>query len=383
MVRSSPSWPSALPTRTLPRPPPTHTHPFLTVPLSQPWSWTTTTPALRAHTNTLPAPVRPPARPRALGKSTLLRLIMEREKPNAGTVRLGEHNIVPNYFEQNQAEALDLELTVLDTLVKVREGGCGLQKGGEGGCGGGVFAAGGCMCVPLSRPGIARVPPAASAPPAHDMVGQSSQVPLVQRTPVAGGGAGGTRGSSLPLPAKGGSPVCACCPLAASFFGAHRSPAAQHTPSRLPAFLPACLHAPPSPPCPVVSCMLAALSPPPPPAPSPSPTQASPDAKLNDLKALLGRMLFSGTAMEKKVGGGLTNRGVGAARGAGVVGEGAGAWLFACLLRGADRKGPRAAIPGCRLLLTAPHPSHAHLPLLPIHASPSRAVRRVLACART
>lgn len=30
--------------------------------------------------------------------------------------------------------------------------------------------------------------------------------------------------------------------------------------------------------------------------------QASPDAKLNDLKALLGRMLFSGTAMEKKVG---------------------------------------------------------------------------------
>ena len=27
----------------------------------------------------------------------------------------------------------------------------------------------------------------------------------------------------------------------------------------------------------------------------------SPDAKLNDLKQLLGRMLFSGTAMEKKV----------------------------------------------------------------------------------
>jgi ATPase subunit of ABC transporter with duplicated ATPase domains len=32
-------------------------------------------------------------------------------------VRLGEHNIVPNYFEQNQAEALDLNESVLNTLV--------------------------------------------------------------------------------------------------------------------------------------------------------------------------------------------------------------------------------------------------------------------------
>jgi hypothetical protein len=36
----------------------------------------------------------------------------------AGRVSLGEHNIVPNYFEQNQAEALDLELTVMETLVR-------------------------------------------------------------------------------------------------------------------------------------------------------------------------------------------------------------------------------------------------------------------------
>jgi ATP-binding cassette, subfamily F, member 3 len=53
------------------------------------------------------------------GKSTLLRLLMGQEAANEGAVGLGEHNIVPNYFEQNQAEALDLELTVLDTLVQV------------------------------------------------------------------------------------------------------------------------------------------------------------------------------------------------------------------------------------------------------------------------
>ena len=29
--------------------------------------------------------------------------------------------------------------------------------------------------------------------------------------------------------------------------------------------------------------------------------EAAPDAKLNDIKALLGRMMFSGKAMEKKV----------------------------------------------------------------------------------
>lgn len=33
-------------------------------------------------------------------------------------VGLGQYGVVPNYFEQNQAEALDLNLTVLDTLIK-------------------------------------------------------------------------------------------------------------------------------------------------------------------------------------------------------------------------------------------------------------------------
>lgn len=55
--------------------------------------------------------------PNGSGKSTLLRLIMGMEKPVDGTVQLGEHNVIPAYFEQNQAEALDLEKTVLATIA--------------------------------------------------------------------------------------------------------------------------------------------------------------------------------------------------------------------------------------------------------------------------
>jgi ATP-binding cassette, subfamily F, member 3 len=50
------------------------------------------------------------------GKSTLLRLLMGSEQPNEGTVKIGDHNVIPGYFEQNQAEALDLTKTVLDTV---------------------------------------------------------------------------------------------------------------------------------------------------------------------------------------------------------------------------------------------------------------------------
>lgn len=54
--------------------------------------------------------------PNGSGKSTLLRMIMGFEPPSEGSVEMGTHNIVPGYFEQNQAEALDPDKTVLDTI---------------------------------------------------------------------------------------------------------------------------------------------------------------------------------------------------------------------------------------------------------------------------
>jgi len=54
--------------------------------------------------------------PNGSGKSTLLRLMMGLEAPSEGQVSLGQHGVIPGYFEQNQAEALDLNKTVLDTL---------------------------------------------------------------------------------------------------------------------------------------------------------------------------------------------------------------------------------------------------------------------------
>jgi ATP-binding cassette subfamily F protein 3 len=56
--------------------------------------------------------------PNGAGKSTLLRLLMGLEQPQEGRAGLGDHNVVAGYFEQNQAEALDLGRRVIDTLFE-------------------------------------------------------------------------------------------------------------------------------------------------------------------------------------------------------------------------------------------------------------------------
>ncbi len=57
--------------------------------------------------------------PNGSGKSTLLRLILGIEKPDDGKSEIGKHNVLTGYFEQNQAEALDLRKTVINTIFDV------------------------------------------------------------------------------------------------------------------------------------------------------------------------------------------------------------------------------------------------------------------------
>lgn len=57
--------------------------------------------------------------PNGVGKSTLLRLVMGLEKPSGGgRAAITAGNAVANYFEQNQADALDLDLTVDETITR-------------------------------------------------------------------------------------------------------------------------------------------------------------------------------------------------------------------------------------------------------------------------
>mmetsp|Transcript_1110 Transcript_1110/g.2342 ORF Transcript_1110/g.2342 Transcript_1110/m.2342 type:complete len:973 (-) Transcript_1110:136-3054(-) len=60
--------------------------------------------------------------PNGSGKSTLLRILMGKEEPDAGSAEIVGQNVIANYFEQNQADALDLDKTVIETIQGASNG---------------------------------------------------------------------------------------------------------------------------------------------------------------------------------------------------------------------------------------------------------------------
>ena len=54
--------------------------------------------------------------PNGAGKSTLLKLILNKEQPSEGRAEIVAANAVTQYFEQDQANALPLDYTVLQCL---------------------------------------------------------------------------------------------------------------------------------------------------------------------------------------------------------------------------------------------------------------------------
>lgn len=60
--------------------------------------------------------------PNGSGKSTLLRLLIGKETPDEGSADILGANVDMAYFEQNQADALDLKKTVVETIQGVSEG---------------------------------------------------------------------------------------------------------------------------------------------------------------------------------------------------------------------------------------------------------------------
>jgi len=60
--------------------------------------------------------------PNGSGKSTLLRLLIGKENPDEGEAKIVGSNVDMAYFEQNQADALDLDKTVIGTIQGASEG---------------------------------------------------------------------------------------------------------------------------------------------------------------------------------------------------------------------------------------------------------------------
>lgn len=60
--------------------------------------------------------------PNGSGKSTLLRILMGKEEPDEGAAEFIGSNVYPAYFEQNQADVLDLDKTVVDTVQAASNG---------------------------------------------------------------------------------------------------------------------------------------------------------------------------------------------------------------------------------------------------------------------
>ena len=63
-----------------------------------------------------------PPSPNGSGKSTLLRLLIGKENPDEGEAKIVGSNVDMAYFEQNQADALDLDKTVIGTIQGASEG---------------------------------------------------------------------------------------------------------------------------------------------------------------------------------------------------------------------------------------------------------------------
>lgn len=47
-----------------------------------------------------------------------MRILMNQEEPLEGFSEFATNSIVPAYYAQNQADALDLEMTVLETVMQ-------------------------------------------------------------------------------------------------------------------------------------------------------------------------------------------------------------------------------------------------------------------------